>query len=54
MDHEAGPAAWETGSALPSRLMTPSLYAANSLMESLKSNMKAELITPLVSSLGLA
>lgn len=33
--------------------MTPSLYAANSRMESLKSNMKAELITPLVSSLEL-
>lgn len=34
-------------------LITPSLYAANSRMESLNSNMKAVLITPLVSSLEL-
>lgn len=33
--------------------MTPSLYAANNRMESLKSNMKAVLMIPLVSSLEL-
>lgn len=38
---------------LPKRLIIPSLYAANSLMASLKRSMKAALITPFVSSLLL-
>lgn len=38
---------------LPSRLIIPSLYAANSRIASLNRSMKAALITPFVSSLAL-
>lgn len=39
---------------IPKRLIIPSLYAAKSLMESLKRSIKAAFITPFVSSFGFA
>lgn len=42
------------GFHIPNKLIIPSLYAANSRMESLKRSMKAAFITPFVSSFGFA